>query len=556
MAVRRSGTKVSAWLLAAVATAAAACGGGGASAGPGGAGGPGDAPPAQGDGVVTPPASTPAGPTAVDYLVVTGAALSKAAHKLADYRTQRGHLAKVVDVGVKGDTAKIRGEVKAAFDARDAGRPFYVLLVGDADTVPPATYIEPFDRSEVAHDNVYADMDGDHIPDLAVGRLAVSTEAEAEAVREKIVAYESKYEVGAWNRRLTMFASTGGFGEPADTLIEQLTFKMAEEIPYDFDMTLTWAKQSSPYVFVPERFSDKIYDRMNEGSLVMTYIGHGYDDGFASLDWNGTSYPILDTERLERLDVAHKAPILTLIACSTGGFHRGESFSERLLKATKGPIAILSSTEVSHPYANAIFTREASLELTRERTPTLGEVFRRAKRRSIENAGDPFRKQLDAAAAILLPEAEREALRRSHLYMYTLFGDPAMRVAYPKGRAEVLAPADAKAGAAVRVEIVAASLGGAGKLTATLEASRSSIVKPIAPVPPDGHAARDATIEANYRAANDRVLATRVESLVGGRATTTLEVPAGTAPGDYWVKIYAENGALDAVGSAKVRVIP
>jgi hypothetical protein len=506
----------------------------------------------------------------VDYVIVSTNPLAGAADRLKAYRESKGLK---VSVGLVGDilggetnraagSAKVHDWIKARWEKRDPAKTFFVALLGDGTaeasiddtTIPAGEWFDPFEKANVVTDNTYADMDGDDIPDLAIGRIAVASEAEADVILEKTKRFEANYEVGVWNRRLSLFASNAGFGEQIDAMIEGVVFKLVEDIPYDFDLNLTYAKQSSPFVFVPERFSDKVYERLNEGSLVMTYIGHGYENGFAELDWNGKSFPILDTDQLSKMKIEHRSPILTLIACLTGKFTSGESLSERILKSKDGPVAIYSSTEVSHPYPNAVFTRELSQTLATERTPTVGEVFMRAKRRSIANASDPIRAEIDAGVAAFIPAEVQAKLLRSHLHMYTLFGDPAAHIAYPKHVAKITpASPNVAPGSTLSLSVSLEGMTSASA-TVTLETLRSATPTTLAAVPPDGDLTRDDVIVSNYTKANERTVAKTTATATGGAFTTTLPIPADVPAGTYWAKVYAEDGTTDAVGATKITI--
>lgn len=523
------------------------------------------------------PVATPEPPTpGADYLIVTADTLAASAEHFKAYRESTGHKVAVrtvssivVPASKKSDVAaqKIHDFVKAQYEVRaDKTKPFFLLLLGDATEdetfgpadVPAGHYVDKDDdTTTITTDNVYADVDGDHLPDLAVGRVPVATDAEADGVLGRTKAYEATYEPGLWNRRLSLFASTSGFGEPVDSTIEGFVFKMVEELPYDFDLTLTYAKQTSPYVYIPEKFSDKVYERLNEGSLMMAYVGHGDTTGFTTLDWNGGSFPIFDTKKLPTsLDIAHKPPILTLIACLTGRFTEGESVSESLLKSSHGPVAVLSSTQISHPYPNAIFIREIAKALTASpaKIPTAGELFVSAKQRSIKN-NDELRKEIDSQVGALVPSSSREILKRTHLYMYTLFGDPALRIAYPKGAADItLGAASAKPGVDVSVS---ATIGGVTSANAlvTLESTRSTIVGEIKPVPADGTPNRDEVIQANYATANDRALVKKTVAITNGKLEgVTLTIPQAAPAGTYYVKVYADDGKVDALGSKPLTI--
>ncbi|MBW2456803.1 MAG: hypothetical protein JRI68_19960, partial [Deltaproteobacteria bacterium] len=295
-------------------------------------------------------------PGPADYLIVAADTLAGAADRYREYRQSTGHdvalglMSEVV--GAESDpgiaTERIRQWVAGHYAGRDTNAPQFLLILGDGShdwagdlgAVPTGVFYDDFTGDQISSDNVYADMDGDNLPDLAVGRIAVATEAEVDLVRQKVEAFDSVYEVGPWNRRVNVFASTAGFGGMVDQMIEGL------------------------FVYVPEQFSDKVYERINEGALWVAYVGHGNVDSFATLEWSGSHYPILDTGELHLLAVAHRQPILCLVACLTGAFDNGESLSERILKAPAGPSAILSSTEISHPLTNAIFIYESSQVVT------------------------------------------------------------------------------------------------------------------------------------------------------------------------------------------------
>jgi len=506
-------------------------------------------------------------PQGVDYLIVAADSLSDSAQRYRAYRESTGHGVEVSMMSdIVGDetdavaaTALIGAHVRTYYEARDTDKPFYLLILGDATTswsgdtsvVPAGTYSD--DGDTVTSDNVYADMSGDQIPDLAVGRIPASSDEQVDLIRGKVEAYESTYEVGPWNRRLNVFASTAGFGDPFDSLIENVAFDIVESVPYDFDITMTYASQESPFVYPPEKFSDKVYDRINEGALMVTYVGHGSTGGFASLDWNGTSYPILDTGELDKIDVVHKLPILLFVACSTGSFDTGESISEQIIDLADGPDAVLSSTEVSHPVANAIFIYEFSRVVARERETTVGEAFVAAKD-AIINHDDELRQTIANIAGFLFTAAELQALERNHLHMYTLFGDPAMKIAYPALDATVDVLTDpVTAGGDLEVHATFTGLG-TGDAVVTLESSRSVILGAIQDVPADGEPTRDDVIEANYATANNKIVAEKSVTHSEGEVTTTLAVPAGLAAGDYYVKVYADDGTSDAIGSAAIAI--
>lgn len=60
-------------------------------------------------------------------------------------------------------------------------------------------------------DNRYADVNGDHIPDLSLGRIAVSSAASAQAYVDKLIAYEAAAP-GLWSQRAALVADNPDAG--------------------------------------------------------------------------------------------------------------------------------------------------------------------------------------------------------------------------------------------------------------------------------------------------------------------------------------------------------
>lgn len=527
--------------------------------------------PTTGSGSDTPDMGTIA-PPAADYLIIAADPLVEAAQEFADYRTGSGRtvvLARVGEIiGAETDpeaaSESIREYVRGYYDLRDPGRPMFLLLIGDADdtgqidgtTIPTSTYEYTLDSKPgslwATSDHRYADLDGDDLPELAVGRLPAASPAAVEAYLTKVVSAEADALVGPWNRRINMFASSYGQGAFLDDLIEKLVNAVIDEVSYDFDITMTYGRQDSPYVYIPEQFSDQVYNRINEGSLIVSYLGHGTPYSFDHMVWNGTPYPLLDLDALDHLAIMNRSPILTLIACAMGAFDEGESVSERLLAHPRGPVTVLSSTENSDIYPNTLFVRELGLAVTSERPATAGEAFVRAKQRLLGQQ-DALRQQIDQAFGLAMSLADLEALRRSHLHMYTLFGDPGLELRYPAPATVTATPSTVTAGAVLDVKVAIPGLNGA-QVQLTLESQRSRIVHPLAPVPADGEIDRDEVIAANYAAANDKAVVSLVAPLAEGALETSLLVPADLSPGRYHIKIYADDGVADAIGSAEIRV--
>lgn len=500
-------------------------------------------------------------PARTEYLIVAADSLKASAERYRAFRQRSGYRVELVMLeqlrppGSGAPSAvEIKERVRQVYQARDTARPFYLLLLGDADSpLPAGTYHEPYDDSEVTSDNYYADMDGDHVPDLAVGRIPARDDAELDRAQAKVAAYESGIQPGPWKQRLSIFASLLGSGT-VDAMFEQLALYIADTLSYDYDITFTYGSETSPYVYVPERFSDEVYERFNEGALGVLHIGHGSRSGLDTLTWNGAEYPVWDLDQLEALlDVQDRLPVFVTTSCLLGAFDNYDSIAEKVLRATKGPPAVIASTETTDSYAGIILTRELAVLVTERLEPTIGLLLVEAKERLVHH-NDAVRALIDGFAATLYSPEERDARKRTHLHMFTLFGDPGMALRYVGEQGTISVDGNTpKAGALLPLSARFKSLS-SGTARFTLECRRNTILGSIDPVPPDGDPQRDQVIADNYHTANDKVAASAEVSFDSSEAHATLKIPTDLPAGAYYVKVFASNGVQDAFGHQPVTV--
>ena len=522
----------------------------------------------------------PERPDDVDYLIIAADHLLSPAQTHAEYRDETGHRAEVLSIsdalddgrgGVVSDLDEaidqLRDIIAEYRDDLDESRTMFVLLLGDVNRgweghifEVPAAEVPGFEWSEaqvVTSDNAIADLDGDHVPDVAIGRIPVNDSGDASAILRRVRELESGYRVGPWNYQVPLFASEAGMGEFIDGLIEDAAFDAVSEVPTEWQLSFTYARPASEYAYPPALFSDHIYDVLNSGSILTAYIGHGSSGGFDDVNWDGEREPILDTADLDDLDMTIRPSVLAFIACLTGAFDTGTSLVERFIREPGGPVAIIAATELSHPYANAVLVREMALTTLQERRRTVGEAMLEAKVRVLANGDDPVRQTLEAFGAFdpstSTPEL-RENLLLSHEQMYSLIGDPALVIAYPAGTVEFdVAAEEVVAGEEIEA-CVQVHGPPAGHAVVTLETDREVIGYNLESWDMDD-SDRDEVVVANHALANDKVLESWEGEYEGGGFFISFPTdPAHT--GLLTIRVYtsSEEG-LDALGSTEVRVL-
>ena len=262
----------------------------------------------------------------------------------------------------------------ASFDARN------YLAFGEGDWVPTRLVETTF--LETASDDWFVDFDSDGVPELAVGRLPVSTAVEADTVVAKIVAYEEEPEA-AWRQEVLLVAD-----EPDSfTDFEQASSELKALLSAELTVGEIYRGQSGATA------KTELLAKLNQGQLLVNYLGHGSVEV-----WNGDLFTSDDARALTN---GSRLPFFVNLTCLNGLFHDlfTESLAETLLKADEGgAVAVWASSALTTPEGQLQANRELFRLLSQQEGPSLGEAMARAKaavsdpdvRRSLIFFGDPL----------------------------------------------------------------------------------------------------------------------------------------------------------------------
>jgi hypothetical protein len=224
-----------------------------------------------------------------------------------------------------------------------------------------------------------------------------------------------------------------------------------------------------------------------------------------------------------------------------------DSLAEVAMKQPRGPVAVIAASRISMPYANSVLSKEILDALFMEKARTVGEALALAKRRLlVPKEGDQGRAFIEMMAGLAY-EADprkRAAECREHAFLYNLFGDPATRI--PRAADLALeAPEEARPGGRLKVT------GGSPVAGEALV----EIVAPRSPLVPGRTGDREEDFKECYERANAWTKASVRVPVRDGRFEADLAVPAGLAPGRYFVRAYVEGEGGAAMGSKDVKVV-
>ena len=312
--------------------------------------------------------SDPAGGGA-DYVIITHPQFATAIAPLADHRAAQGLQVVTVDVEAIYDhfgdgrmsPEAIHDFLKYAY-ANWTPAPLYVLLVGDGTYDPRPyradshlTYLPPYLADvdpwmgETSSDNRYADLTGDRLPELRLGRLPVNSPAETTAIVDKIIAYDDA-SGGLWTRRLLFAAdnpSTAG-DHRADADQQYLTYASPTST-YGYEGVRVYLSETagpSYYYTSAEAARNALISALDSGVLLYTYFGHSSWLQEAVLETDGYA-PLFHVSHIPQLNNSGRWPMVLQMTCFTSYYiHPTEdTLDESLLRvADNGVIATWGSS--------------------------------------------------------------------------------------------------------------------------------------------------------------------------------------------------------------------
>lgn len=470
-----------------------------------------------------------------DTLVVCPRELQADLQRWIDYRESQGHRLAVVDSAPSAFALKQLIRERARQDQIKN-----LVLVGTARGPKPLVPVDLrlaqvnfFFGSEldIATDNSYADIDQDGLPDLALGRIPVSSPTELRQYIDRVIAYELDQPQTTWRRRINVVAGVGGFGGVADKTIENtVKILLGEHVPPGYDVSVTYGSWTSPYCPDPRQFSRVSLERFNEGCLFWVYVGHGSRHRLDTIRTPLGRYPVMDLPLTSLVAPREGRPIALFLACHTGAFDDPRtSLAETLLLRDKGPIAVISGTRVTMPTAMGLLALGLLDQQFGSDTNTVGEMLRQAKLQMLRPGGSvelaEVREMIVGLNFLLSPRPDMLGQELSeHVHLFHLLGDPLLRVQRPAPLELNLTAGTMLPGGLLEVR---GSAPFAGELSLELCYSRDRIrerplVRDRSKLTPAGML----ELQADYEQAQDEICLQRKVRVEAGNFIQELKLPA------------------------------
>jgi hypothetical protein len=199
---------------------------------------------------------------------------------------------------------------------------------------------------ETASDHWYADLTGDRLPELSLGRLPVNTPAEAAAVVDKIIQYEAYPLAGTWNRRLVFGADNPSTaGDHHDDANQE--YNLYAVPPYAGVRVYLSETPGAPHLYThAAEARAALIEALNRGALLYTYFGHSSWHQEAVLETDGYA-PLFHLDHIASLDNQGRWPLVLHMTCYTSYYiHRTDAtLDESLLRAGGvGAVAVFGAS--------------------------------------------------------------------------------------------------------------------------------------------------------------------------------------------------------------------
>lgn len=371
--------------------------------------------------------------------IITHKDFKSQADELAEFhRNQEKISVNVVDIAKiynefssgNQDVTAIRDFMRYFYSAaeNESQKPEYLLLIGDAsydfkDRIPENTNFVPSYQSANSTNlgSVYVtddffglldDWDGDFSGDsldLAIGRIPVQTASEAAQMVAKIKSYYSKSTMGSWRNDICFVADDEDSNTHIDDT-EDLARSVSRAYPnfnqkkIYFDAYVQEASAGgSRYPDVERRLNEV----MESGVLVMNYMGHGGELGWAH-------ERVMELDDINGWENIDNMPLMVTATCEFTRYDdpiRVSAGEQVFLNPKGGAIALLTTTRLVYTTSNKAILdqlfKENIFEPENNEYRTLGEIIKKTKN--------------DAGLSI-------------GVLKFSLIGDPIMKLAYPSKR--------------------------------------------------------------------------------------------------------------------------
>lgn len=371
-----------------------------------------------------------------DMVIVTHPNFVAAAKSLAEHRASHDGLVVSVVTTTEvynefssgmPDVSAIRNMARFFYQAypENSHRLKYLLLMGDghnncrSDKNYIHTYqsVNSLNGDSFVTDDFFGLLDDNEgevsgYLDIGVGRITCKTKNEADNVISKIISYDSAEALGEWRNTFCFLADDEDGNEFMSQSDGQISVIKAGNSNIYFDKIYFDAyqqKNTSAGASYPD-VTDAINQRINNGTLLFSYVGHANNKSMSAEN-------VLGVSDVNAWDNMGKLPVFVTATCEFSVIDGDDdSIGEIVLSnANGGGVALFSTTRVVYSSNNNRLCRNfySSMFETTDygNRVRLGDIVRLAKNKTLND---------------------------SNKFSFILLGDPSMSIAFPENNVKTI----------------------------------------------------------------------------------------------------------------------
>ncbi len=372
----------------------------------------------------------------IDYIIISHPDFLEQANRLADFHKANSNLTVAVctpqsvynefSSGAQDITA-IKDFMRMLYERGGAsGKPKYLLLFGDAsydfkDILPKnSNFIPTYESNESLHlinsfatDDYFGFLDPDEntgdgdLLDIGIGRFVAQNTADAQMAVDKVIHYDATAQVmGDWRNVITFTADDENGNVHLNQADQLATFIDTSYRYYNVDKIYIDAYPQAS-TSGGQRYPDvneAINSRIEKGTLIMNYTGHGGEVGWAH-------ERVLEVSDINSWTNWDKMAVFVTATCEFTRYDDPNLISAGeyvFLNPKGGGISLFTTARATYGGSNLSLNKgfyKYAFQKVNGEHYTMGDLIRLAKLESSSESND---------------------------MKFVLLGDPALKIAYPK----------------------------------------------------------------------------------------------------------------------------
>ena len=303
--------------------------------------------------------------------------------------------------------------------------PAHQRTIGNYSKEPLGLFVMQAGSGNFTTDDFFVNIRGnDAIPDIAIGRVPISSNSQGNNYIDKLDLYENNSSPTNWRRNVVLLADDGpaGINKNDGASHTRDCENVYRNLPKDFIMSKIYGG-AYPTVYLPggerrqPKATEEILNQINiVGTSAFLYAGHGNTNTL-------THERVFARDLIQQLTNTDKLFFFLAASCEVGRFDhaRGTFSADIVLQPRAGAIASFAASRISGPSANIALTNALMNNLIHKNSNKeynsigIASLIAKSKPRS-DTSGPP---------------------NNNEDRMYILMGDPSLKLAFPDLTAKI-----------------------------------------------------------------------------------------------------------------------